>query len=274
MVAPTAIPHAAGNHNSSTHPFMTFTQRFAFLVLASLPFAAVATTADDLRIEYAAKTSFNFRVVLGNHVRISVLAGQVTLTGRVEDEEGRILAAETVQTYVGTESIHNLIEVRPNQNPLSDGWIAERIDRLLMVKAAMSPQSLQISVRDGIVTLRGTAQDQTQKERTATYAAQVAGIKSVSNQIVVRAADPIIYRSFLGRQLDGFIDDASITSQLQCALRGIEITPAFSTAIHTHQGTIMISGTAGSAAEKALVTQLAQEVRGAQAVTNTMQVAG
>jgi len=68
------------------------------------------------------------------------------------------------------------------------------------------------------------------------------------------------------------IDDASITTQVKFALLGHKSTSAVKTKVTTVEGVIVISGEASSDAEKALVTKLAQDVRGMKAVNNMMTV--
>ncbi len=70
------------------------------------------------------------------------------------------------------------------------------------------------------------------------------------------------------------IDDASITAQVKYALLTHESTSALKTSVKTKDGAVAIEGEAGSAAEKDLVTLLANGVRGVKLVTNQMTVKG
>ena len=68
------------------------------------------------------------------------------------------------------------------------------------------------------------------------------------------------------------IDDASITTQVKYALLTHKGTSALKTKLETNDGVIVITGEARSDAEKALVTKLAQDVRGVKSVRNEMTV--
>ncbi|MEO6993262.1 MAG: BON domain-containing protein, partial [Lacunisphaera sp.] len=68
------------------------------------------------------------------------------------------------------------------------------------------------------------------------------------------------------------IDDASITTQLKYALTTHKGTSALATKVTTNDGVISISGEATSDAQKALVTKLAEDVRGTKSVVNSMTV--
>ena len=68
------------------------------------------------------------------------------------------------------------------------------------------------------------------------------------------------------------IDDGSITAQIKYELFSHRSTSAVKTKINTINGKVIISGEAGSDAEKDLVTKLAKSVRGVQSVDNNMTV--
>lgn len=236
------------------------------LVLAVSPVLVFASSSDDRKIENAAKASYNYRTVLEDHVRVSVNDGIVTLTGTVEDEDDRDLAEDTVKNLPGVVSVKNEIMVKPAHPKNSDGWIALKIRSRLLVKAHVSAATTTVAVKDGVVTLTGSADDPAQKELTGIYAREIDGVKSVQNDIVVKA--PPVRRDTLGDKMD----DASITTQVKYALLRHKSTSALKTKVSTTDGAVMISGEAASEAERALVTKLAQDVRGVKSVSNTMTV--
>ena len=241
------------------------------LVLWALTTAAATEPAHasphrDVDIEFAAKTSFNFRMFLRGQVSVRLNHGIATLTGRVEDQTTRTLASETVALYPGVERIINNVVVRPLLNEFSDGWIAQHVHLRLLVKAGANPDNVDVSVTGGDVTLRGTVETEHQKELTATFTREVVGVNTVVNQLVVsnRPADR--------RRWDGPIDDPSITSQLQHAIRESPNVKAPSVLVTTLDGGVLITGTARTQAEKARITELAQQVRGSVSVDNQMSV--
>lgn len=233
-------------------------------VTAVVPVASAAGAGD---VETAIKTSFNYRMVLRSHVDVRVSDDVATLSGRAEDETTRMLAEETALAHPGVRRVVNRIEVKPWLSEFSDGWMARHIELLLMVKAEVNPETTQVVVRNGVATLTGTAETAGQKALTVRYAQQIVGVKSVVDRIEVSTA--AVARRFW----DGPIDDASITSQLRHAIRQTpEIQPR-SITLSTLDGAVLIVGVARTEAEKAHITQLAREVRGASSVTNQLTVA-
>lgn len=162
------------------------TQRLTSLLLFSaLPFTVFAVLADDRKIEDAAKASYNYRTVLEDSVKVKVKDGIVTLTGTVEDQDAKELAAETVRNLPGVTSVKNEIQIESTEEAGSDGWIAFKVRGSLLVKANVSVSSTEVEVKDGVVTLTGTAENAAQKELTEIYVKEIEGVKSVTNNIVV-----------------------------------------------------------------------------------------
>ena len=237
---------------------------FLLLLLAS-PLALLASSSSDRKIEDAAKSSYNYRTVLEDNVKVKAHDGVVTLTGTVQDQDDKALAADTVENLPGVTSVNNEIVVKSSYPEKSDSWIAFKIRSRLLVKSHVSAASTKVSVNDGNVVLTGTADNVAQKELTAAYAKDIDGVKIVQNEIIMKEMAP-------GTTVGEKIDDASITSQVKYALLSHKSTSALKTKITTTDGVVRVTGDANSEAEKSLVTKLAQDVRGTKSVTNDMTV--
>ena len=236
-----------------------------FVLLAS-PLALFASSATDRRIEDAAKASYNYRTVLEDHVTVKANGGVVTLTGTVQDRDERELAVDTVENLPGVTSVKNEIVINASYPEHSDGWMALKIRSRLLVKANVSAATTTVAVKDGVVTLGGTADNVAQKELTEVYAAEIDHVKSVKSDIVVKDSPA------KGETIGEKIDDASITTQVKYALLSHKGTSALKTKVTTSDGVILVTGEAGSNAEKSLVTKLAQDIRGVKSVSNNMTV--
>jgi hyperosmotically inducible periplasmic protein len=236
-----------------------------FAIVAG-PIAVFASRADDSKIESAAKASYNYRTVLDDHIKVKAKDGVVTLTGTVQDQDERALAEDTVENLPGVTKVNNEITIKSTYAEHSDKWMALKIRSRLLVKGNVSAKTTTVAVKDGIVTLGGTADNQAQKELTAIYAQEIDNVQLVKNDIVVKE------RPATGETMGEKIDDASITTQVKYALLSHKATSALKTKVTTNDGVIGISGEASSDAEKSLVTKLAQDVRGVRSVNNNMTV--
>jgi osmotically-inducible protein OsmY len=251
------------------------TLRLALLLaLAALPAGLFAASNTDDKIENAAESSYNFRTVLDNAVDVKSDHGVVTLTGTVRDEDSKKLAEDTVENLPGVTRVDNQIAIDAQYPKYSDDWIAWKIRGTLLVKGNVSATATDVAVKDGVVTLTGTAENAAQKDLTEAYAKDIDHVKSVNNQIVVKpSADSDRAAGDRTRQsADSVVDDASITTQVKYALVNHRSTHALKTHVNTDHGVVVITGEAQNKEEKALVSKLAGQVRGVKSVNNEMTV--
>jgi osmotically-inducible protein OsmY len=259
------------------------------LTLLASPLVLFASSATDNKIEETVKASYNYRTVLEDHVKVKANDGIVTLTGTVQDNDERALAVDTVENIPGVTAVKNEIKIKSDYPEKSDGWMALKIRGRLLVKGNVSASTTTVNVQDGVATLTGTAENIAQKELTGIYAAEIDGVKSVRNEIVIDDKAAIARRTAAadrradnravdnrrtddGRDLGDRIDDASITSQVKYALLTHKSTSALKTKVVTADGVVVVTGDAASEAEKSLVTKLARDVRGVNKVNNNMVV--
>lgn len=237
-------------------------------VLLAISAPVYASNEDD-RIESSAKNSYVFKTYLkDDDVKIQSKRGVVSLTGTVSDESHIWLAQETVLGLPGVNSVDNKLEVkgeRPAKN--SDAWVSAKVKNTLLFHRNVSAMT-EVSTKDGIVTLRGYATSQAEKELTGEYARDVEGVKDVSNEMVVSAQSEKTRQSSVGEN----IDDASITAQVKMTLLFHRSTSAINTKVETERGIVTLYGKASNEAELKLATKLAKDVTGVKDVNNRMTV--
>lgn len=222
----------------------------------------------DSRIESSAKQSYVFKTYLqGDDIKIQSREGVVTLTGIVSEESHKSLAQDTVAGLPGVKSVDNRLEVKgesPAKN--SDAWLTTKVKSTLLFHRSVSAATTEVDVKDGIVTLRGEAASQAQKELTTEYAKDVEGVKDVINEMTVAKTSKT--KQSLGEK----IDDASITAQVKMTLLYHRSTSALNTKVETNNGVVTLDGKAKNAAEVELATKLANDVNGVKGVENRMVI--
>jgi len=227
-----------------------------------------ASKMDD-RIESSAKSSYVFKTYLkGDNIKIQSKDGVVSLTGSVSEENHKSLAQETVASLPGVKSVDNKLEVkgeRPAEN--SDLWLKAKVKTMLLFHRNVSAINTEVNIKDGIVTLRGNAENQAQKELTTEYVKDVEGVKDVRNEMTVSKTSKKTHET-----LGEMIDDASITAQVKLALLSHRSTSALNTKVKTDRGVVTLGGKAKNAAEKDLVTKLVTDIKGVKSVKNGMIV--
>ncbi len=230
----------------------------AVIIATSIPLFASDT---DDRIESSFKKSYVYKTYLQDeHIQISSKDGAVTLSGDVLDETHKPMAQDTVEALPGVKSVTNTIIVK---NEKSDVWLKMKVQTELVFHTNVNASNTDVTVKNGIVTLKGKAVSQAQKELTTEYAKDVEGVKGVNNEMTVAKANDTIGEK---------IDDASITAQVKMTLMMHKSTGVLRTGVTTNNGIVTLSGKARNDSEKDLVTKLTEDVQGVNNVVNKMTV--
>jgi len=245
------------------------TAKLAAVVMLALFSVPVHAATMDSRIELSAKQSYVFKTYLqGDDIKIQSRDGAVTLTGIVSENFHKSLAQETVAGLPGVKSVDNRLEVKgapPTAN--SDAWLRDKVKVALLFHRNVSSGTTEVDVTDGIVTLRGEAANQSQKELSTEYARDVEGIKDVKNEMSVSKSLKKTPRT-VGEK----IDDASISAQVNMTLLNHRSTSVLNTSVKTKRGVVTVGGKARNAAEKELVTKLVSDINGVKSVKNQMSI--
>jgi len=238
----------------------------AALVGSSTPVRASET---DSRIESSFTKSYVYRTYLKDeHIKISSKDGAVTLSGDVYNETHKPMAQDTAEALPGVKSVDNRIEIkgdRPTEN--SDTWVSMKVKTALVFHRNVNAHKTEVSVKEGVVTLKGEAASQAQKDLTTEFAKDVDGVKSVNNEMTV-AANPEKPGETMGEK----IDDASITAQVKMTLLSHRSTGVLRTKVETNDGVVTLAGQARNAAEKDLATKVVEDVHGVKSVVNNMTI--
>ncbi|MEN6468788.1 MAG: BON domain-containing protein [Smithella sp.] len=245
--------------------------RLAVMMVAAVALLALSMPAHasktDARIESSAKKSYVFQTYLqGDDIKIQSLNGAVTLTGTVAEESHKLLAQDTVANLPGVESVDNKLTIK-GESPAeqSDTWITAKVKTIFLFHRNVSAMT-EVSTKDGIVTLKGKALNNAQKDLTTEYAKDVEGVKDVVNEMTVGKIAK--KKQTVGSK----IDDASITAQVKMTLLYHRSTSGIKTSVTTKKGVVTLTGKAKSEAEKDLAAKFANDVNGVKAINNKMTI--
>jgi len=244
----------------------------ALVLSATLLMSGVALASahdEDARIEAAFRNTHVFQTYLKDEaIKIRSIDGVVTLSGTVSSEDDREIAEKTAEALPGVKRVDNRIETlgdRPEER--SDAWVQMKVKTALLYHRNVPGMGTEVDVKDGVVTLKGEAESQAQKELTTQYTQDIVGVQKVNNLMVVNPATRKPERT-----LGAKIDDASITAQVKTMLLLHRSTEGLKTTVKTRNGVVVLTGGAKSLAEKDLATEIASDVDGVQSVVNEMTV--
>jgi len=239
-------------------------------MVALLAFSTPVRASEmDSRIESSARQSYVFKTYLKNDdIKIESRDGAVTLTGFVTEEYHKSLAQETVAGLPGVRSVDNRLEEVKGAPPAanSDAWLRDKVKTTLLFHRSVNSGRTEVDVKDGIVTLRGDAATQAQKELTTAYARDVEGVKDVNNEMNVTKTPE------KAQTVGEKIDDASITAQVKMTFLFHRSTSALNTKVETKNGVVSLYGKVGNAAALDLASKLANDINGVKGVNNRMVI--
>lgn len=143
-----------------------------------------------------------------------------------------------------------------------DAWITGKVKTSLMFHRSVSGLKTEVETTNGVVNLKGEAENQAQKDLATEYALEVEGVKQVHNSMTVKGE----------RTMENRIDDATITARVKTALLSRRSTSAINTSVKTEGGRVILTGKAKNEAERELAERLARGVQGVREVENRMTV--
>jgi hyperosmotically inducible periplasmic protein len=73
----------------------------------------------------------------------------------------------------------------PANKPVSDDFISDTIRQKLAADQIVKGGAIEVIVKEGAVTLKGTVEEDKQKSKAAKIAKGVSGVKSVDNQLTI-----------------------------------------------------------------------------------------
>ncbi len=245
---------------------IVYTAAVAALFIASTPLRALES---DETIDASLKQTYVYRTYLKDDtIHVATKDGVVTLTGTVSDKAHRGMAQDTAECLPGVVRVDNKLETKAEVDAENaDAWMSKKVKLALLFHRNVSVADTTVEVKDGVVTLTGSATSKAQKELTAKYAGDIEGVTSVKNMMtVVEVVEPS------ERTAGEKLDDASITALVKSAMLTHKSTSAVSTKVVTRNGKVMLTGIAENDAEKALVTELVSDIQGVTSVKNEMTV--
>ncbi|HMF67072.1 MAG TPA: BON domain-containing protein, partial [Phyllobacterium sp.] len=142
-------------------------------------------------------------------IAVSVKNGVVTLAGFTRSYYDRLEAEAAAKRVAGVHAVANDIEVRlPAIDQRPDPDIAKDAVAALKSELPISHDKIKVVVKNGWITLEGTAEWQYQKTSAETAVRKVKGVKSVTNVITVK---PKVEPSELKRKIqDAFKRSAEV----------------------------------------------------------------
>lgn len=141
---------------------------------------------------------------------------------------------------------------------LKDQAITTAVEDELLFDPAVRLNDLDVTTKEGVVTIRGTVDNLLAKERAVSLAETVKGVRSVVSLTQVK---PPVLRTDIG-----------IENDVESALIRDPATKSWKIDVDVEDGAVTLQGTVGSWAQKELAAKVAKGVRGVTAIDNQITI--
>jgi osmotically-inducible protein OsmY len=187
---------------------------------------------------------------------VTVEDGIVTLKGIVESYAKKLAAERAALRVRGVRAVANdlVVQERP---PISDTELARAVVRTLDTLKRVQGDRIQVSVKDGVVTLRGEVDWHFQRQDIVDAVRSVRGVRGLVTEITVK--QPVLPEEEVRRGIENAL------------IRSAELD-AQRIQVEVRDGEVILTGTVRSYAEKQVAEQAAWRARGVTAVTNRIEV--
>lgn len=210
----------------------------------------------DLKRDVLAELKYEPSVKVSN-IGVLVDGGTVTLNGFVTTYGEKWRAVEAAKRVAGVHGIADDIQIKldPSQHP-TDGDIASLAFAQLAASQAIPPDSCQVTVREGFVTIQGEVAWHYQRSAVDNCMRNLRGVTGVSNFVVVKPQ----------------VKAEDVDSAIQAAFERHALLDANKIHAVTSGSTVVLSGTARNYTEREAAEWAAYSAPGVANVDNNIRV--
>lgn len=207
-----------------------------FLFMNIATYAQEETELNSMEITDAIEDQFRFdHAVDVNKIETTVNEGVAELTGTVSNIKAKERATKLTQMVKGVRSVSNRITVNPPAF-ISDEGIRNSIEMALLNDPAADSYEVDVTVKNGKVTLEGKVDSFQEKQLCEDVAKSVNGVLSLENLININ------YKTDRA--------DLEIENEIKEALKWSEMVDDGLIVVEVKNGNVKLDGFVGSATEK------------------------
>jgi osmotically-inducible protein OsmY len=138
---------------------------------------------EDIEIARSACAALEHNSTIpGDHVKVSVCDGWVTLEGNLPEEHQKEEAENTASRVLGIKAVTNNIVVKPQVKPFD---VTLQIERAFQHMAVHHAREIHVDIKDGKVVLSGVVRAWIEKFEAEEAAHEVPGVVEVENRLEV-----------------------------------------------------------------------------------------
>jgi hyperosmotically inducible protein len=258
------------------------------LTLAVVQFSDM-TQADTLSqdmTEFSQSVQISTAYALSPFLRIhglhvSVEGDKATLIGKVEGEVNKELAKQIALGVTGINEVDSQITLdydntakdaltgRSFGEMVDDATITATVKSKLLWSKFAEGLKIDVDTDSGMVTLKGNADSDVNKELAGSLAMNTKGVVALDNQLKINIDKPsVIDKTIKTMNTAGqSISDSWITTKVKSTLMYSGNVNGSQISVTSNKGVVSLSGVVSSDAERALAIKISENVRGVQSVS-------
>lgn len=214
---------------------------------------------EDKQLRQAVNDELEFEPSIdAAHIGVTAKDGVVTLTGHVSSYAEKLAAEAATRRVKGVRAIAAEIEVRyPGQAKTSDDEIAKRALNVLRWNVTV-PDTVQVTVQKGMVTLTGVLMWQYQKRAAEEAIRKLNGVTAIVNKILIKPE----------------VSPTDIKRKIEDALKRHAEVEALGIRVVVQDGKVTLTGKVDNWDERMAVENAAWSVAGVDSVDDHQLVIG
>jgi osmotically-inducible protein OsmY len=190
-------------------------------------------------------------------IRVEVKDGLVTLAGCVESFAEKWAAEGAAKRVSGVKALADEIRVEPTRfRDLTDAEIARAAENALKWHAHVPQDRIKVSVEKGWITLEGEVEKQFEKETARQVVLHLAGVRGVSNQIVLKPQ----------------VEPTEVKIKIEAAFQRSAIVDARRITVKAEGGKVILTGTVRTWVEYGDAERAAWAAPGVREVKNLLKI--